>query len=220
MGRFPKLITLLGCMWLCAGVTRAQDAATLKYFGLSIHPFGDPTAELQPYKLDPNAFFVLNFGGFAGYEHYVWHDLASVKVLQGVFTDCSGGLSGFSHIGVRGLLASTERHRLMFGIGPALMYRESWARFGEKYTSTGYFNDYHSRNLGEIQWKLYPAVFEFEYDYRLGEKTDFSFSFTPGIPTVMTMQFGVKYWFNKNFKPMPVNLVRPGKRWRNKNSQI
>lgn len=213
MGRFQQIVFgLLAGICLYVPEMRAQDVVTLKYFGLTIHPFGDRTAALQPYKLDKKARFVMNFGGFAGYEHYVWRDLVSVKAIQGVFSDCSGGLAGISHIGVRGLLADNEKHRLMVGAGPAIMYRDSWARFGERYTPSGFFNNYHSRNLGDIQWKFFPLVMEFEYDYRVGEKTDLSVSFTPGLPMALTFSVGVKYWFRKDFEPAPVKIVRPSKR--------
>ena len=52
----------------------AQETMTLKYFGLTIHPLGDPTAHLQPNKLDPKARFVANVGVFAGYEKFLFKE--------------------------------------------------------------------------------------------------------------------------------------------------
>ncbi|TND07725.1 MAG: hypothetical protein FD123_3044 [Bacteroidetes bacterium] len=91
------------------------------------------------------------------------------------------------------------------------MYRDSWTRFGERYTTSGFFNEYHSRTLGDIQWKFFYVVGEFEYDVRLNDKTDFSLSFTPGMPMAITFAAGVKYWLNKDFPEHKPKLVRPSK---------
>jgi len=211
MGRLPS-IRLALVLALLPFALRGQETVTLKYFGMTIHPFGDRTAKLQPYKLDDKARFVLNFGGFAGYERYIHKELFAVKIIQGVFTDCAGGLSGVTHVGLRVLLIEHKKHRLMCGIGPAFMYRDSWRRFGDQYEPSGFFNDYHSRALGDIQWKLFPAGFEFEYDAQLCEKLDLSVSFTPGLPLACTFAVGVKYWLNKDFISNEVKLVRPSRK--------
>lgn len=187
---------------------QAQETVTLKYFGLTMHPFGDNSATLEPFRLDDHARFVANFGGFAGYEKFVWEDIVSVKIIQGVFTDCSAGLAGLTHVGVRGVLLDRKKQRLSFGIGPVFMYRDSWRRFGGRYTPSGFFNETHTQLFGDVQWKLFPAGFEFEYDVQLNDKTDFSASFTPGVPLACIFSVGVKYWLSKDFREK-VKLVRP-----------
>ncbi len=171
-----------------------QSTFTLKYFGMTVHPFGDRMAALQPYKLDKNARFVLNFGGFAGYERFVYKDFVSAKVIQGFFTDCSAGWATVTHLGVRMLLLRNEKHRLYFGIGPTLIMRNSWTRFGERYKSSGYFNEDDTRMLGDIQWKFIPYGCEIEYDYRFTKRDYLSVSFTPGIPLACTFAIGWKHW--------------------------
>lgn len=173
----------------------AQQTLTLKYFGLTVHPAGDYTADLQPFKLDDRAVVVMNFGGFIGYERFVHQDLVSVKYILGAFSDCSGGLATVNHIGIRGALYKTEKHKIYLGIGPTLMVRDSWKRFGEVYTSSGYFNDYDSKNFGELQWKLIPYGLEFEYDYAFNPKNHLSVSCTPGIPLAAILSVGWKHWF-------------------------
>jgi hypothetical protein len=177
-----------------------QSTITVKYFGCTIHPFGDKSAALMPYKFDNKGRFVANFGGFIGYEKYIYEDFISAKIIQGIFTDCSGGLAGVTHIGLRGVLIDKKKHRLSFGIGPAFLYRNSWSRFGEDYTSSGFFNEYHSRHVGDVQWKFFYVGFEFEYDYLLNQKNDLSVSFTPGVPMACIFSVGVKHWFSKDFK--------------------
>lgn len=189
-----RKITAAILLVLSVAAVKAQSTFTLKYFGLTVHPFGDRTAELQPYKLDKEAHFVLNFGGYAGYERFVYKDLVSAKVIQGVFTDCSGGWASVTHIGVRALLFENDKHRLYFGIGPTLLVRHSWTRFGDNYQPSGYFNRADDTFLGDVQWKFIPYGCEFEYDYRWTERDHLSIGFTPGVPLACTFSIGWKHW--------------------------
>ncbi|MFN3916992.1 MAG: hypothetical protein ACK4K0_04545 [Flavobacteriales bacterium] len=195
---------------ICWKNTSAQSNVSVKYFGLTVHPFGDYSANLQPYKLDKNAYFVANFGGYASYERFVWIDMLSVKLKQGIFTDCSAGMMGVSHLGVQMNLLQKNKHKLSFGIGPTLIYRESWTRFSE-YEESGFWHKYDSPRLGLIQYKMILYGCEFEYDYTISEKTDLSVGFTPGFPFAFTFSFGVKHWFDKNFKTR-LKLVTPPER--------
>lgn len=91
------------------------------------------------------------------------------------------------------------------GLGPALLVRYSWNRFGENYTSSGYFNETNSKRFGEIQWKFAPITIELEYDYAINPKNQISLSFTPGVPTAMIFSIGWKHWLHikefDKFKP-------------------
>jgi len=174
--------------------TSAQSAFTVKYFGLTIHPFGDETAHLQPKKLDKNAVFVTNKGLFVGYERFVYQDLVSIKVIQGFMTDCSNGLAEVTHLGVRGTLIQSDKHRLCFGIGPTFIVRESWTRFGNLYEPSGFFNVSQTERFGAVQWKFVPYAFEFEYDYCITAKDNISVSVTPGIPLANILSIGWKHW--------------------------
>lgn len=186
---------LLFCILMCAN-SFAQDAFTIKYFGLTVHPTGDKTAHLQPNKLDKNARFVVNTGVFLGYEKFVHKDIISVKFIQGLLSDCSNGFASVTHIGARARLFKTEKFRFYVGAGPALLVRDSWNRFGEAYTSSGYFNETYSERLGELQWKFAPIAVELEYDYVFNPKNQLSLSFTPGIPTAMLFSIGWKHWLH------------------------
>jgi len=194
---------------LNATIACTQNNFSIKYFGLTIHPFGDYSANIQPYKLDKTAHFVLNFGGYASYEHFQWLDMLSVRIKQGVFTDCSGGIMGVSHLGLSMNLLRGKKQKLNFGLGPTLIYRRSWSRFTE-YKDSGFWHNYSSEKVGSIQYKLILYGCEFEYDYSVSPKTDLSVGFTPGFPFAFTFSFGIKYWLNKNFKSN-VNIVIPPK---------
>lgn len=203
---FKKLLIVL---IICSLHTHGQSQSnwSLKYFGLTIHPFGDASAEIQPYKLDENAFFVLNFGGYAGYEKFIWNDFISIKFKQGLFTDCSAGWMGVSHIGLQMKLLEGGKHRLSFGAGPTLIYRESWTRF-DFYEKNPFWNYHTSNRLGEVQWRTILYGCEFVYDYRIGEKLELSTGFTPGFPMAFTFSFGVKYWISRDYEQKYL-LARP-----------
>lgn len=194
---FRPLKICLGLLFICSA-SYGQSCFTLKYFGLTIHPFGDKQANLQPYKLDDEAHLIFNLGGFAGYEKYLWEDIVSAKIIQGVFSDCSAGLASVTHLGLRGFLYEKGKHHLGFGIGPTLIIRNDWNRFAD-YEDSNFFERKRIEGIGNVQYKLFWYGFELEYDYKLGDKIDFSLSFTPGVPLVCALSFGVKYWMSKDF---------------------
>lgn len=172
---------------------------SLKFMGLTIHPTGDRTAYLQPYKLDRNAYFVMNFGGVLGYERFLWQDVISVKALQALFADCSAGLASVTHVAVRGTFLDRGRHRLSIGFGPAFMVRQDWGRL-PGYEPSGYFNQSTWGLLGPVQWKFFWYGVEMEYDVQLSDRLDFSASFVPGLPMAITLGLGLKYWFERDYK--------------------
>lgn len=188
------LQSIIFCCIVCLG--HSQTTFTLKYFGVTVHPTGDRTAALQPYKLDKRAHVVANFGGFAGVERFVYKNYISVKLIQGLFTDCSGGWCSVTHIGARMLCLQRPKHRIYFGIGPAYMVRNSWTRFGDAYESSGFFNVDSTRNFGVVQHKFLPVSFELEYDWVITPKNQLSVSFTPGIPLACIVSVGWKHWFS------------------------
>ncbi len=177
----------------------SQSNISLKYLGLTIHPLGDDMAEFQPYKLDPEAKFVLNFGGVLSLEQFIYNDWLSVKYIQALFADCSAGMASVTHLGVRVRFMNKPKHKLSFGVGPAFMIREDWGRF-DGYKSSGTLNRVYSDKFGWLQYKLFWFGIEVEYDFSISERWDLNMSITPGVPAVITYGIGLKYWFNKDFK--------------------
>lgn len=175
-----------------------QSSVSLKYVGLTIHPFGDETAFLQPYKLDKNAVFVANFGGVVMYEKFIWRDKLSVQALQAVFADCSFSLAGISSISLKGVFFDKNKHQFQLGLGPVFMIRNDWNRF-ENYTSSGTLDTHYSKLFGRVQQKFFPLGVEIVYNYAINEKVDFSTSMTPGIPAIFNFVVGFRYWISKDF---------------------
>lgn len=182
-----------------SGGSSAQKNINLEFVGLTIHPAGDPTAHLQPNKLDDRARFVVNYGAVFTYEHFILGDVLAVKGLQSILADCSAGWASISHIAIKGMVIRQPKHRLGISLGPAFMMRESWNRF-DSYESSGFLHEANSNLLGEIQYRLFPIAAEIEYDYQIHPKGDLTFSIVPGVPMAFTFGLGFKYWIDKDFK--------------------
>ncbi|TXC75599.1 fatty acid desaturase family protein [Luteibaculum oceani] len=170
------------------GISQAQHNFGLKYFGLSMHPKGDPQAHLMPYRLDDRAVLVVNFGGIASFERYVYSNLLSIKLAQGLYTDSGGLISGHTHIGFRAKFLERKRHSMILGFGPTFIYRRNWNK-KPGYESTGLF-----RESGNIQHKFVWYGGEIEYNYQVSDQWDMSVNFLPGYPLVMSIGVGVRYW--------------------------
>lgn len=189
-----KFLQLFIIIFFLAPVCDAQENIGIKFFGLSIHPKGEKeNAFLMPNKLDPSAYFVMNFGAEFMYEKYIFKDLISVKIIQAFYADCAERLGGFSHVGLRAKIFKRGKHGLYGGLGPTLVFRRNWLQL------EGYQNQ--NRFKGSVDDK-YQHLFiwyggEFEYKYELGQALNFTVSFVPGYPDLMSLSFGLDYRFDE-----------------------
>lgn len=181
----------------------AQDNVGLKFFGISIHPGGDENAFLMPRRFDDNGVLVLNLGGMASAEKFIYADGVSVKVVQGIYSDCAAQLGGFSHMGIRAKIFKTKKHSLFGGIGPTLVYRKNW------YELPGYLdpNYFEGKPTDTWQYKFLWYGGEFEYAYVLSERLDLTSTFIPGFPKLISFSFGLKYKFRPQGKEF--SAVKP-----------
>lgn len=171
----------------------AQDNIGIKFFGLSIHPKGEKeNAFLMPNKLDKNAYLVMNFGAEFMYEKFLYKDIISIKVIQALYADCAEMLGGFSHIGIRAKIAKNEKHSFYGGIGPTLVYRKNWQKI------EGYVNPNKFKGSIAENWQYLFLWYggELEYKYTMTDKLDFSVSFVPGYPDLMSLAFGINFKLN------------------------
>lgn len=166
-----------------------KNAFTIKYFGLSVHLKETPYPEIFPNKLDEEGYTTLNYGAIIGYDRFLVRNVHAIRLQQAIYADCSGSLAGFTHIGWRGLIFQKGRHSLNGGLGPTLVYRRDWNRI-EGYTDDGYFN-----RKGAWQYKFYWYAGEFEYNYQLTDKTDFSANLIPGLPELISFGLGIRQRF-------------------------
>ncbi|WP_223815893.1 hypothetical protein [Adhaeribacter rhizoryzae] len=195
------LFTLLAL--LIAGQVEAQSNLNLKFFGLSLHPKGDVNAPLMPLNPDKKGYFVFNLGGTLGYEHFLKPDKFSLKAIQAVYSDCAAQLGGFTHLGVRWVIFKKGKHSLNGGFGPTLVYRRNWYEL-DNYEDSGFFKG--GQDV-KYQYKFIPYAGEFEYNLALNEQYEFSTTFIPGFPSLMSLSFGIRYWLPQKKKteaPLPV----------------
>jgi hypothetical protein len=171
----------------------AQDNIGIKFFGLSIHPFGEKeNAHLMPNKLDPSGYFVMNLGGIISYEKFVVEDALSFKFALGLYADCAAQLGGFLHAGIRAKIFKIKKHSLYGGIGPTFIFRENWHKLD------GYVD--RKRFIGNkndaIQYLFLWYGGELEYRFNFKKNWDFSLTFVPGYPDLMSLSLGVNYIIN------------------------
>ena len=165
----------------------------LKYFGLSLHPFGAYNNEkLMPLKFDDKGLFVLDVGFMASFEKYLWKDFVSIKFVQSIYGDCILQPAGFTHLGFRLKIFSIGKHQLNGGIGPTLIYRKNW------YDVEGYDDSYSFFEGSKDdfwQWRFLWYGGEFEYNYNVYKNIDLSVTFIPGFPDLLAFAFGVRAKF-------------------------
>ncbi len=179
----------------------AQHTHSVKYMGITIHPFGDDYAYLQPVKLNKDAHVVLNFGALYEYEKYIRTNELSVKASTALILDCSLGWASANMLAIKAYFLKKTKHRLGLSFGPFYYLRESWERF-DTYDNTSKFKEHDSKILGQTQSIFFWYGATVDYDYKLNEKWDFSMTFAPGIPYVMLLSVGVKYWPERKFNKL------------------
>lgn len=168
----------------------AQTSYTsLKFFGLSIHPYGDKNAHLMPINPDKKGYVVWNLGGVLAHERQVANSKYSLKVLQALYSDCAAQAGGFSHVGIRAIILHKNRHQLTGGLGPTLIFRRNWHRL-PNYEPSSFFN---GNKEDPWQYKILWYGGELEYHYSISEKYAFSLTFIPGWPNIMSLSAGIRY---------------------------
>ena len=195
----PHSLLLFIILLTFALQVQAQKNLNLKFFGLSLHPKGDVNAPLMPLNPDQKGYLVLNLGGSLGYEHFLKPDKFSLKAIQAVYSDCAAQLGGFTHLGMRWVVFKKGKHSLNGGFGPTLVYRRNWYQL-ENYRDSGFFD---GGSGSKWQYKFIPYAGEFEYNLALNERYEFSTTFIPGYPSLMSLSFGLRYWLPQKKKVLP-----------------
>ncbi len=100
---YRSLLSLFILTFFAFSSLFTQNIVGVKLFGLSIHTeVENGNEKIFPRKLDNNGIFVFNLGATINYERLVYKDFVSIKVVQGLYSDCANKFAGFSHIGIRG----------------------------------------------------------------------------------------------------------------------
>lgn len=172
-----------------AGALGQSHYTSLKFFGLSLHPYGDENAHLMPLNPDGRGYTVLNVGATLAHEIPLAGSGLTLKLMQALYADCAAQTGGFSHIGLRATVFSTNKHQLTGGLGPTLIFRRSWHRLPD-YRPGSFFKGTPS---DDWQYRLLWYGGELEYHYQLNQKTALSLTFIPGFPNIMSLSAGFRY---------------------------
>ena len=124
-GRISIILTFLLIMAMTP-LYAEKYAVGIKLCSFSSHPKGSPNAQFMPYKFDAKGIFVYNPGGSLSFEYFIFDDLLSIKLMQGLCGDCALKFLGYSHAGFRVRFLKINRFSMNIGIGPTLIYRQSW----------------------------------------------------------------------------------------------
>ncbi|MBB5283900.1 hypothetical protein HNQ92_002026 [Rhabdobacter roseus] len=178
----------------------AQGNVGLRFVFGTVHPNGSEMAFLMPHRLDSRAVLVANWGFIGSYQHYLYRKRISIKIAQGMYSDCAKLFAGHTHLGFRLNLLNGDRHYLELGFGPTFVYRETWHRFPE----------YRQENKYLISTDRWQKAFvwyggEVEYDYRITPNVDLTLNAIPGFPDFITFAVGARYWL----RPIPSNRDWP-----------
>jgi len=172
----------------------AQTTFNIKYFGMTVHPYGDRQAFNMPYKIDKKGVFVPNFGGIIAAERFILSDDLSIKFAQGVYADCGAMFAGHTHLGFRYYFwhfGKDKHNTLSIGWGPTYIYRKSWA------IKPGY-NDYRLFKTTRSWQHVFVWIGgEIEYNQIISNNIDLSINLVPGYPRFISIGVGIRYWFKK-----------------------
>jgi len=167
-------------------------AVGIKLCSFSSHPKGSPNAQFMPYKFDAKGIFVYNPGGSLSFEYFIFDDLLSIKLMQGLYGDCALKFLGYSHAGFRVRFFKINRFSMNIGIGPTLIYRQSW------YSLNGY--DISEKIMYGSPFENWEYLFiwyggEIECNFRILERADLSVSFVPAGMDLININIGFRYRF-------------------------
>lgn len=171
-------------------INNFKNALSIQWIGLAIHPKGGTYPHRYNRKLDPNAYLVIELGPLLSYEFLIKKKLYA-KVSASYYSDCAGLPAGFAHTGIYYHFLNKNRHILMAGLGPTLVFREDWHQFPE-YTGDIFFKD---KVHGKWQYRF--VIFgSIDYNYKLNERILLNVSLIPAGYLVLTTCIGIKFLIN------------------------
>ena len=179
---------------LFATLSFASDKLPLtsnfKYMGLTYHPGGGSNVEGKQYPRawDKGGYFVQQVGIETDLD-YKWKPWLHARATFALYKDCIDAWSGW--IGLMPRLNHEFDFGLSvnFGIGPSIIWRESW--WGTDYFDYNGDFFYGKENTGEaIQWAFlwYGGNIELSWDFKNGH--GIVYSLIPGYPQVFTSSIG------------------------------
>ncbi len=162
----------------------------LLFNGLTYHP-GGGDHERYPRKLDDAAYWVLQVGGQADLDWYL-HRYVLLRGSVSVIRDCEDVWSGFFHLGPRLNLPIGPKFVFRIGIGPTLVWRQTW--FGVDSTYHG--DSFYGRDsTGAYQSRFLWYGGNLDFEWKIRRNLSLLYSNLPGWPHVITSSIGARYSF-------------------------
>jgi hypothetical protein len=190
MKSIPTIFALLlTCQLLAQNTINLKPSRhfSVQWLGWTYHPNGGSMPQNNPWKLDPEAKFLLNPGVALSYDvyfkkHVFW------RTAAGYYGDCALLNAGYLHFGFRWEALRFGRHSFNGGFGPTFFFRQDWHRFSD------YKGDpiYGSRVWNGWQYRFIP-VGEVEYLFKINDRWQFQYSVVPGYPIVVNSKLGVRW---------------------------
>lgn len=169
------------------------DAIGAKVLLLTTH-VSDETIQLGDRyrrKLSPDGRFIIT----PGVEIYYDRDISEgflysrrVRFAAAGYRDSIDHFAGYFALLPRWGIVEQGLFRLDIGIGPTLIFRETWNTVPE-YRDDGYFRELHG-----YQYKWIVGG-DLEVQYQIYERLQAVWSIIPGIPYVITQSFGIRWSF-------------------------
>ncbi|MDB5103329.1 MAG: hypothetical protein JWP91_1018 [Fibrobacteres bacterium] len=192
----PRMIHTLVAALILAACCRAEPdyadrfAIGANYYALTYHP-GGGGAE-YPRQLDDKAYWVFQVGAETYADYYVLPWLL-VRGAGALYKDCADVWAGFAHLGFRLNWAPADRFALRIGIGPSLLWRESWLGRVERYRSDAFFG--RPRPSDRFQSAFIWFGGNVETEFKIGHGLGILYSVVPGYPFVITSSLGLRKGF-------------------------
>ncbi len=165
-------------------------AGNLLFTGLTYHP-GGGEHENYPRKLDNAAYWVLQVGGQGDLDWYL-HRYVLMRGSVALFRDCEDVWSGFFHLGPRLNLPIGPKFVFRIGIGPTLIWRQTWYGVDSTYHGDSFYGR-DSTTTFQSRFLWYGGNLDFEW--KLGPHFSLLYSNLPGWPHVVTNSIGARYSF-------------------------
>lgn len=185
-----KKLCLLFVLCTLTPLYAERFAVGVKFLSFSSHPKGSPNAPLMPLKFDSRGVFVYNPGGTLNFEYFVVNDIFSVKFVQGLYGDCALRFLGYTHLGFRLRMLKIKRFSTNIGIGPTLIYRQSWFKLDGYDTSEKVM---YGTPLEDWEYLFIWYGGELEFNVRVKDGWDASFSVIPAGIDLINMSLGFRY---------------------------
>lgn len=196
-----SIVILFGGLFISAPVFIVQaDAVGGAVTVLSFHSNPGELAlrEQYPRRLDDRGYVAITPGLETYYEQSLVPNVAKVDFLRygvGAGYDCADLKAGYVHWGGRWVFPWKDRFHFSLGLGPTLIFRESWTkRFpGLVDDEQGFWTESETFLPGyQHKWLLGGNI---DMQYQINSNWQAVWSVVPAVVIVVVNSLGVRYSF-------------------------